>query len=263
MEEKSATGGCGNVRRLPVILTVAGSDSGGGAGIQADIKTFTSLGCHATTVITALTAQNSVGVQAVHEVPSPFVSAQLESVLGDLRPAAAKTGMLSSAPIIDAVASALARLPAGKLVVDPVMVSTSFVSIVEVVTPNIHDAASLFGMMIETLEEVEKAAYDLFDLGPRSVLLKGGHMEGSATDVFFDGKDVELLHAERFETDNTHGSGCVLAGAIASFLGRGLARHEAVREGKSFITAAVGASYRVGEGPGPVDPTRWKCTDPH
>jgi hydroxymethylpyrimidine/phosphomethylpyrimidine kinase len=259
-----------------VILTVAGSDSGGGAGIQADLKTFTSLGCHATTVLTALTAQNSVGVQAVHEVPPAFVSAQLESVLGDLRPAAAKTGMLSSAPIIDAVARDLARLPAGKLVVDPVMVSTTGHSLIdreavalmverlfpmaEVITPNLHEASALLGRRIETLEEMKRAAKDLFERGPRSVLLKGGHLEGSATDVFFEGTEIELLHAERLETDNTHGSGCVLAAAIAAFLGRGLTRGEAAREGKSFITAAVGASYRVGEGPGPVDPTRGKCT---
>lgn len=265
------------MKRLPVILSVAGSDSGGGAGIQADIKTFAALGCHGATVLTALTAQNSVGVQAVHDVPAAFVSAQLESVQTDLRPDAAKTGMLSSAVIIDAVAKGLARLPRGKLVVDPVMVSTTGHSLInreavasmveklfplaEVVTPNLQEAAALLGRRVETLEDMKTAARDLYERGPRSVLLKGGHLEGSATDVFFDGGEIELLRAGRHETENTHGSGCVLAAAIAAFLGNGLVRGEAVRAGKTFITAAVRASYQVGSGPGPVDPMRGKCTD--
>jgi len=265
------------VKGPPVILSVAGSDSGGGAGIQADIKTFAALGCHGTTVLTALTAQNSVGVQAVHEVPPGFVSAQLESVQSDLRPDAAKTGMLSSAAIIDAVAEGLARLAPGKLVVDPVMVSTTGHALInreavasmveklfplaEVVTPNLHEAAALLGRKVETLENMKRAVKELYERGSRSVLLKGGHLEGSATDVFFDGNEVELLRAERHETVNTHGSGCVLAAAIAAFLGKGLVRGEAVRAGKTFIAAAVRASYQVGAGPGPVDPMRGKCTE--
>lgn len=263
------------MKRLPVVLSVAGSDSGGGAGIQADIKTFAALGCHGATVLTALTAQNSVGVQAVHNVPPDFVSAQLESVQGDLRPAAAKTGMLASASIITAVAKGLTRLPPGKLVVDPVMVSTTGHSLIdreavetmvaelfplaEVVTPNLHEAAALLGRRVETLNDMKRAVKELYEQGPRSILIKGGHLEGSATDVFFDGTGVELLSAERHETDNTHGSGCVLAAAIAAFLGKGLATGEAVRAGKIFVAAAVRASYRVGSGPGPVDPMSGRC----
>jgi len=258
------------MKRPPVILSVAGSDSGGGAGIQADIKTFSALGCHGTTVLTALTAQNSVGVQAVHQVPPDFVTAQLASVCGDLRPDAVKTGMLASAGIIEAVAKGLATLSPGRLVVDPVMVSTTghplidrkavawliekLFPLAEVITPNLYEAAALLERKVETLVEMEKAARDLYAMGPATVLLKGGHLKESATDVFFDGREAELLSAERHHTPHTHGSGCVLAAAIAAYLGRGCRTAEAVRRGKDFITRAVRASYQVGSGPGPVNP---------
>lgn len=258
------------MHRPAVILTVAGSDSGGGAGIQADLKTFTALGCHGVTALTALTAQNSMGVQGVHQVPPDFVAAQVESVMSDLRPAAAKTGMLASAPIIKAVARGLAPLEPHRLVVDPVMISTTGHSLIdenaaatlvedlfpmaEVITPNLHEAAALLGRSLNSLDEMVTAAQELHAFGCRTVLLKGGHLEKEATDVFFDGSDIELLRGVRHDTSDTHGSGCVLAAAIAAFLGMGHGTREAVRRGKGFITAAIAASYRLGSGPGPVNP---------
>lgn len=256
--------------RPHVILSVAGSDSGGGAGIQADLRTFAALGCHGTTVLTALTAQNSVGVQAVHEVPAEFVTAQLGSVMTDLRPEAAKTGMLASADIVAAAARGLTALPPGRLVVDPVMVSTTGHSLIdrpavsaiveklfplaEVVTPNLHEAAALLERSIETLQDMETAAKELQAFGPATVLLKGGHLGRDATDVFYDGRDIELLRGVRYDTPDTHGSGCVLAAAVAAFLGMGYGTGDAVRRGKTFITGAVRGSYRIGSGPGPLNP---------
>jgi hydroxymethylpyrimidine/phosphomethylpyrimidine kinase len=264
------------MKRPPVVLTIAGSDSGGGAGIQGDLKTFSALGCYGVSVITALTAQNSVGVQSVHSVPPAFVTEQLESVNGDLRPDAAKTGMLATAGIIRAVAAGLASFPAGMLVVDPVMVSTTGHSLIdstavdalvtelfplaEVITPNLFEASALLGRKIARVSQMEQAAGELHALGAKTVLLKGGHLADSATDYFFDGEEGEFLKTERIDTPHTHGSGCVLAAAVAAYLGGGYATAAAVRKAKTFITEAVRNAYQVGRGPGPVNPMAKRCT---
>lgn len=257
-------------KRPAVILTIAGSDSGGGAGIQADLKTFSALGCYGVSVLTALTAQNSVGVQAVHNVPPAFVTEQLESVKGDLRPDAAKTGMLATAGIIRAVAAGLSVFPAGMLVVDPVMVSTTghrlidstavdalvteLLPLAAIITPNLYEASALLERKITRVSQMEQAAGELHALGAKTVLLKGGHLADSATDYFFDGEMGEFLKAERIDTPHTHGSGCVLAAAVAAYLGRGCDMAAAVRKAKTFITEAVRNAYQVGRGPGPVNP---------
>jgi hydroxymethylpyrimidine kinase/phosphomethylpyrimidine kinase len=257
-------------RRPPIILTVAGSDSGGGAGIQADLKTISALGGYGLTVLTALTAQNSVGVQGVHQVPPAFVSAQMESVLSDFRPDAAKTGMLASASIIDSVADSFASSAVPRLVVDPVMISSTghplidrdavkvlvrrLFPIARIITPNLHEAAALLGREVKSELEMECAARELIDLGAPAVLLKGGHLEGSAKDYFCDGGTGEFFAAPRVDSPHTHGSGCALAAAIATFLGAGSDLREAVGRAKTFITRAIAGAFHVGRGIGPVNP---------
>jgi len=256
--------------RNPVVLTVAGSDSGGGAGIQADLKAISVQGCYGVTVLTALTAQNSMGVTAIHEVPVPFIRAQLEAVMDDFKPRYGKTGMLATAGIVEAVADEISRRSLEGLVVDPVMVSTTGHRLIDdsavdslvtklfplatIITPNLHETAALLGREIDDLEGMEQAARSLYAMGPRSVLVKGGHLAGSATDCFFDGRSVTFLEQERIATPHTHGSGCVLSAAIAALLARGLMLPEAVAEAKSFITGALRGAYPVGRGPGPVNP---------
>ena len=256
--------------KLPVALTIAGSDSGGGAGIQADLKTFAALGVHGTSAITAVTAQDTVTVSGVHELPVAMIRAQIDAVAGDLDVAAAKTGMLSSAAIIEAVAAAIREHRLERLVVDPVMVAkggarllredavaalrSSLLPLAAVVTPNLPEAEALLGRRVATLEERRQAARDLLALGPRAVVVKGGHAEGDALDVYWDGVTWRELSAPRVDTPNTHGSGCVFSAAIAAGLARGLAPLEAVSEAKEFITGAIRASLEIGRGHGPVNP---------
>ncbi len=256
--------------RPPTILTVAGSDSGGGAGIQADLKTISALGGYGLTVLTALTAQNSVGVQGVHEVPPAFVSMQMESVISDFRPDAAKTGMLASASIVDAVADSFASSAVPRLVVDPVMISSTGYRLIDgdavkvlvrrlfpiarIITPNLHEAAALVGREVTSESEMERAARDLIDMGAPAVLLKGGHLEGTAKDYFYEGGRGEFLAAPRIDSPHTHGSGCVLAAAVATFLGAGFDLREAVGRAKEFITRAIEGAFPVGRGIGPVNP---------
>ena len=254
---------------LPVALTIAGSDSGGGAGIQADLKTFAALGVHGTSAITAITAQNTVTVTAIEELPPAIITAQIEAVVTDLHPAAAKTGMLSSPAIIETVAEAVRRFALERLVVDPVMVAKGgarllredavdalrsfLLPLAAVVTPNLPEAEVLLGRPVGTLEEREQAARDLVALGPRTVVVKGGHAEGEAVDVFFDGRDLVHLPALRIETKNTHGSGCAFSAAIAAGLAKGLDPLQAVRQAKVYITEAIRTSLALGEGHGPVN----------
>lgn len=256
--------------KLPVALTIAGSDSGGGAGIQADLKTFAALGVHGTSVITALTAQNTVTVTAIHDVPADFIRAQFEAVVDDLAPAAAKTGMLSTPETIATVARAIRELGVPNVVVDPVMVAKGgarllredavaalrdeLLPLATVITPNLPEAEVLLGRPIATLEERRQAARDLHALGPRAVVVKGGHAEGDAVDVLFDGHQLLALPAERIATANTHGSGCAFSAAIAAALARGLDVEPAVLEAKRFITGAIRASLELGRGHGPVNP---------
>ena len=259
------------VTDLPVALTIAGSDSGGGAGIQADLKVFFALGCHGTSALTALTAQNTVGVRGIHQVPEDFVVAQIEAIVDDIGVDAAKTGMLASAGIVEAVAKAVEGADIRRLVVDPVFVSkhrdrllaedavsalkSRLFPLALVVTPNLYEAGALIDREVSTLEEMRDAAKRLHDLGPRAVLVKGGHLEGDrAIDVFYDGSNMLELEAPRIDTSDTHGTGCAISAAITARLARGDELEDAVRAAKDFITGAIERSLRLGKGYGPVNP---------
>jgi hydroxymethylpyrimidine/phosphomethylpyrimidine kinase len=255
------------------VLTIAGSDSGGGAGIQADLKTFAALGCYGMSAVTALTAQNTRGVSAIHPVPPDFAAAQIAAVLEDIGADAVKIGMLFSADLIHAVAGELTRFGAGRIVLDPVMVAQSgdrllrddaveamtaaLMPLADVVTPNIPEAEVLLGRPLRGPDELRAAARELARHGSRSVLVKGGHLEGKAsTDhLYLAGEErfVELS-AERIASRNTHGTGCTLSAAIAAHLARGMGIEEAVRAAKEYISRAIdaGAGYSLGRGHGPV-----------
>ena len=255
--------------KLPVALTIAGSDSGGGAGIQADLKTFAALGVHGASAITAITAQNTMGVTDILELPLSLINAQIDAVAADMGVQAAKTGMLASAAIIEAVAEAVTRHGIRNLVVDPVMVAKGgakllrddavaalrerIIPLAAVITPNLPEAEVLLGRHIHSLEERRAAARDLVQLGAGSAVVKGGHAD-DVTDVFFDGSEIVELPARRIDTVNTHGSGCVFSAAIAAGLARGEATLPAVRRAKEFITQAIANSIEVGHGHGPVNP---------
>jgi hydroxymethylpyrimidine/phosphomethylpyrimidine kinase len=257
--------------KLPVALTIAGSDSGGGAGIQADLKTFAALGVHGTSALTAITAQNTLGVTEIMELPPALVSAQIEAVMSDIGARAAKTGMLSSAEIIEVVVSAIKHFNITNLVVDPVMVAKGgarllrddavdalrrrLMPLAAVVTPNLPEAEVLLGRPIRTLDERRQAARDLVALGARAAVVKGGHTdEDLAIDHYFDGSDLVELQSPRIATNNTHGSGCVFSAAIAADLAKGSDSLAAVHLAKEFITGAIEASLEVGRGHGPVNP---------
>ena len=257
--------------KLPVALTIAGSDSGGGAGIQADLKTFAALGVHGTSAITAITSQNTVTVTRILELPVEMIRAQIDAVVEDLAPAAAKTGMLSSPEIIECVAEALRDHRLTQLVVDPVMVAKGgakllhddavdalrrrLLPLAAVVTPNVPEAEVLLGRPIATFDEQRRAARDLLKLGARAVVVKGGHSSGAeSVDVFADGQRELSLPARRLDTANTHGSGCVFSAAITAELAKGAGLREAVAAAKAFISGAIEASLEIGHGHGPVNP---------
>jgi len=253
-------------------LTIAGSDSGGGAGIQADLKTFGALGVYGMSVLTALTAQNTIGVQAVFELPPQFVAAQMDSVLSDIGADAVKTGMLANAAIIETVAEQLRRYNVPALVVDPVMVAKSgdpllredaraaliehLLPLASVVTPNLHEAMALTGMTLSTLEDMRQAARRIHAMGPAWVVVKGGHLVGSedAIDVLYDGREFHEYRAPRVNTPNTHGTGCTFASAIAAGLAKGLPVVEAVSQAKDYLTRVLRASaaLHLGHGHGPL-----------
>jgi hydroxymethylpyrimidine/phosphomethylpyrimidine kinase len=257
-------------------LTIAGSDSGGGAGIQADLKTFSALGCYGMSVITAITAQNTREVTAVHAVPVDVVVAQLDAVLSDIGVDAVKIGMLLSAEIAAAVGETLARWQAGPIVLDPVMVAKSgdrllaeaavkslrkhVFPIADLVTPNLPEAGALLGRPIEGRDGMEKAAIELLGLGPRAVLLKGGHLESdqSADVLVYEDEGAHLMRRwfeyPRVDTENTHGTGCTLSSAIAAYLARGMRLEPAVERARAYIQKAIegGAPYTLGKGHGPV-----------
>ncbi len=260
--------GVGEARR-PIAMTIAGSDSGAGAGVQADLKTFAALGVYGASVLTAITAQNTMQVTAVHEIPIDVITAQIQAVLSDMGANAVKTGMLSSSAIIDAVAGELKLAGVERLVVDPVMVAksgdsllrsdavealkTQLLPLATVVTPNIPEAEVLTGMSIQGREEALQAAEAILGMGPKVVVVKGGHLEGPATDLFYDGEGVRELHASRIDTKNTHGTGCTFASAVAAGLASGLEPWDAVVQAKNFITEAIQNAYAVGQGHGPVN----------
>lgn len=252
------------------ILTIAGSDSGGGAGIQADLKTITVLGSYGMSAITALTAQNTVGVQAVYPVPAEFVALQIESVLSDIGADAAKTGMLATPENVLAVAEQVRRHKVERLVVDPVMAAESghtllsdsaraamveaLLPLAHVVTPNLTEASELCGFPVQDLAAMKAAARKIYTLGPRFVLVKGGHLKGNAVDVLFDGEDCRLFESRRLGNPNRHGTGCTFSAALATLLGQGLTMHKAVEGTKAFITRAIALGLNLGSGQGPTNP---------
>lgn len=257
---------------VPIALTVAGSDSGGGAGIQADLKTFSALGVYGASVITALTAQNTRAVTAIHAAPPDFVTAQLDAVFDDLAIGAVKIGMLGEAPTIEAVAAGLRRRAVARLVVDPVMVAKSgdallapaavarlrhdLLPLAGVITPNLPEAAALLDGPVPADEvAMAEAARALHVLGPKAVLLKGGHLAGAeSVDLLFDGERLHRFAAPRIATANSHGTGCTLSAAIAAGLAKGLPLPGAVAEAKDYLNHALAAadSLGVGSGHGPV-----------
>lgn len=255
----------------PRALTIAGSDSGGGAGIQADLKTFTALGVFGTTAITAVTVQNTNGVSGYEELSPETVAEQIRAVATDIGVDAAKTGMLASAAIVGAVADAIAETGVPNLVVDPVSVSKHghplltqdavealrdrILPLATLVTPNLPEAAGLAGFTVESRDEMRKAAEAILGFGPGAVLVKGGHLEGGrADDLFVDAGGERWIEGARIYTPNTHGTGCVLSAAIAAYLARGEELIDAVRRGKGFVTEAIRHALAIGHGIGPVDP---------
>ena len=255
------------------ILTIAGSDSGGGAGIQADLKAITLLGGYGMSVLTALTAQNTLGVQAIYEVPVLFVEKQIDSVLSDIGADAIKTGMLANAEIVEVVAKKVRQYKVDKVVVDPVMVAKSgnrllqkdaqealikrLIPLSMVVTPNLMEASVLTGLKVSSIEGMKKAAHRIYQLGSKHVVVKGGHLKGKAIDLLYDGEKYEEIEGPRIETKNTHGTGCTFASAIATFLARGDTVSEAVRKAKIFITMAIQSSLALGKGTGPTNPSAY------
>jgi hydroxymethylpyrimidine kinase/phosphomethylpyrimidine kinase len=257
--------------RSPKALTIAGSDSGGGAGVQADLKTFSALGLYGMTAITAVTVQNTKGVTGYEELSPQTVADQIRAVATDIGVDAAKTGMLASAGIIDAVAEAVQETGISNLVVDPVFVSkhghpllqedavaalgTRILPLASIVTPNLYEAGSLVGFHVGSREDMERAAAAILRLGPRAVLIKGGHLQdASASDLYADGGRTDWLETDRIESPNTHGTGCVLSAAIACHLARGEDVFDATRHGKEFVTEAIRHSLAIGQGIGPVNP---------
>jgi hydroxymethylpyrimidine/phosphomethylpyrimidine kinase len=252
----------------PIALTIAGSDPSGGAGIQADLKTFHQFGVYGEAVVTLVTVQNTVRVSWVEVLSTELVTAQIEAVIEDIPPMAAKTGALGSAEMVANVASAAERF-AFPLVVDPVMVSKHGLPLLAdaattairelllpraaLVTPNIPEAAALTGSPIRSMEDMASAARSLHTMGARAVLIKGGHMEATATDVLFDGKALHEFPAERIATPHTHGTGCTYSAAITAGLARGLPLTEAVARAKRFIHEAIRSNPGLGHGSGPVN----------
>lgn len=262
-------------KTYPVVLSIAGSDSSGGAGIQADIKTFAALGVYGATAITAITAQNTLGVHAQHAIPPQMVHDQIVATMDDLAPSVVKIGMLANGAIVDAVAEALSSYST-PIILDPVIVSTSghrllsaeaeksiirrLLPMTELLTPNIPEMEALAGMSIATLDEKMRAAEQLFRYGAKAILLKGGHEQGDAKcDILFTNTDRGIQHttftSETIDTRNTHGTGCTLSSAIAAYVARGCNIADAIFNAKEFVTEAIrhGADIRIGHGFGPVN----------
>jgi hydroxymethylpyrimidine kinase/phosphomethylpyrimidine kinase len=254
---------------MPRILTIAGSDSGGGAGIQADLKTIQALGGYGMSAITALTAQNTLGVTGIHEVPAQFVASQITAVVEDIGVDAAKTGMLAGRDIVLAVAEAVGRHGISPLVVDPVMLAKSghallaaharsamrerMLPLATVVTPNLPEAAELAGVSEPGFSELREVARRVHDLGPDWVLLKGGHLEADPVDVLFDGRDFTEIRRPRIDTPNTHGTGCTYSAAIATGLGRGMDVPDAVERARDALQTAIEQAPDLGGGHGPLN----------
>lgn len=254
----------------PRVLTIAGSDSGGGAGIEADLKTMTALGVYGMAAITSVTAQNTCAVSSIHDLPAEEVGRQIDAVLEDIGTDAAKTGMLSNAAIVETVADSLRRHGVERLVVDPVMAAKSgdvllqtcaretltllLLPLTYVVTPNIPEAEILAGIAITDDPSLREAAARILAYGPRYVLIKGGHLPGGdATDHLFDGHDVRTFTTPRIDTKNTHGTGCTYSAAIAALLAQNKSIENAIEDAKTYLTGAIRHAFPLGRGHGPLN----------
>jgi hydroxymethylpyrimidine/phosphomethylpyrimidine kinase len=254
--------------KIPIALTIAGSDSGGGAGIQADLKTFHAFGVYGTSVITAITAQNTRGVTAVHAVPLADVRAQLDAVVSDLRPAAFKTGMLATAELVATVSAEIRRYDLPHYVLDPVMVSTSgdrlldedavaslareLVPLAVLVTPNLHEAAILADMPVTSVADMRIAAERIRRLGARAVLVKGGHLDHEAIDLLLHDSGERIWHRQRIHTQHTHGTGCTLSAAITACLASGDTLADSVDHAVRYVAKAIALAPGLGSGHGPI-----------
>ncbi len=254
---------------MKIALTIAGSDSGGGAGIQADIKTMLANKVFATSAITALTAQNTLGVSGIYEVSPEFLAAQIDAVFTDLRPDAVKTGMVSSSALIRVIAQKLRFYQAQNLVVDPVMVATSgsrliseeavetlqkeLLPLATLITPNIPETEVLWGRPVKSPEDMEQAARQIYEQYGCAVLCKGGHQLNDANDLLYSGEGPVWFQGRRIQNPNTHGTGCTLSSAIAANLAKGYSLSESVRRAKAYISGALAAGLDLGQGSGPMD----------
>ena len=255
---------------MKTALTIAGSDSGGGAGIQADLKTFAAHGVYGTSAITAITAQNTLGVTAVHTVPADMVTAQIEAVITDIGVDAAKTGMLATAAIVEAVAAAIETFEIPRVVIDPVMIATNGDRLLEdeavralraellgrafLVTPNTMEAEVLAGMSITSPRDAATAARRIHELGPTAVIVKGGHLPGpEVIDVLYDGHELIELRSPRIDSHQTHGTGCTFGAAITANLALGLTLRHATRSAQVYVANAIRSATRIGRGHGPLN----------
>jgi hydroxymethylpyrimidine/phosphomethylpyrimidine kinase len=260
-----------NDELFPIALTIAGSDSGGGAGIQADLKTFHQFGVFGTSVIVAVTAQNTLGVTAVYDIPTDVVTAQLVALASDLPPHATKTGMLSNPELVETVAAGIARWKLPNVVVDPVIIATSgdrlltveaersvaerLIPLATVVTPNLHEAGSLVGESVTTVDEMEQAGRALVDCGAQAALIKGGHLDatGELVDVLVTSDGTRHFTHPKVATTSTHGTGCTLSSAIAAELARGVPLTAAIEAAVDFVQRAIAAAPELGGGHGPLN----------
>ena len=267
------------MKKIYKVLTIAGSDSGAGAGIQADLKTFAANGVYGTSAITAITAQTTRGVKKIFPLAPGIVAAQIDAVAEDIGADAVKTGMLCNAAIVEIVARKIREHRLTNLVVDPVMVAKSgdlllrkdaitalkrkLIPLAAVVTPNVPEAVALTGIQLNRMENFKEAARRILDMGAKSVVIKGGHRQGPAADLFYDGRNFREFGARRIRTRNTHGTGCTFASAIAANLAKGLKPEQAVERAKDYLTRAIEQSYSIGAGHGPVNHffELWKKAD--
>lgn len=257
------------MEKVATALTIAGTDPSGGAGIQADLKTFQEVQSYGMSVITSVVAQNTTGVQAIHHVPLEMIEQQLDAVISDIPILAFKTGMIANIDMMKVIAEKIPQIRA-PYVMDPVMVATSGDALIEakardflrerllpftsLVTPNIPEAEFLTGEKIGSMDDMKQAAVVLVErFGAGAALVKGGHMEGEATDFLYDGSSLHTFSAERIDTKNTHGTGCTYSAAITAYLSQGLDLYEAVKAGKHFVTAAIADSFTLGSGHGPTN----------
>ena len=269
MTQRGEGPGLNGLPKVARAMTIAGSDSGGGAGVQADLKSFAAMGVYGTSVLTAITAQNTLAVTDVLELPVSLIESQIDAVVSDIGTDAVKTGMLSSAAIIEAVAGKIKEHGLVNLVVDPVMVAKSgdkllrdeaievlrdlLVPLATLVTPNIPEAEALTGRSISDVDEAREAAVKIVGMGAKAVVVKGGHLAGPASDIFYDGEEFRVFTAQRISSTSTHGTGCTFASATAAGLARGMPLRDSVSQAKKYVTEAIRRAYPMGRGHGPLN----------